>query len=116
MQRIVTVMLAVVVGGTLSLSQANAASKDVSPVKGDKVTAKTEFSAVHSHGGSHSSCYSSYCSPCYSSYCSPCYSTYCSPCYSSYYTPCYSNYCSPCYSSYYSSSYYGRHYRGHHRR
>jgi len=107
MHRIVTVVLVVAILGTLSLSQATAGPKDVSPVKMDKVTAKTDFSAVHSHGGYCSSCSSSYCSPCYSSYCSPCYSSYCSPCYSSY--------CSPSYSSYYSSSYYGRH-SGHRRR
>jgi len=115
MNRIVTVVLVVAVIGTLSLSQATAGPKDVSPVKMDKVTAKTDFSAVRSHGGYGSSCYSSYCSPCYSSYCSPCYSSYCSPCYSSYCSPCYSSYCSPSYSSYYSSSYYGRH-SGHRRR
>src|SRR5947209_8093444 len=106
MQRIVTVMLAMVVAGTLSVSQVRAESKDSSPVKLDKGTAKTEFSAVRHGGGycgSHSSsCYSSYCSPCYSTYCSPCYSTYCSPCYSNYCSPCYSSYCEPCYSSYYS--------------
>jgi hypothetical protein len=103
MQRIMTIVLAVVVAGTLSVSQARAESKGSTTVKLDKVTAKTDFSAVRYGGGycgSHSSsCYSSYCSPCYSSYCSPCYSSY----------------CSPCYSSYYSSSYYGSH-RMHHRR
>jgi hypothetical protein len=95
MHRIVTVMLAVVVAGTLSLSQATAGPKDVSPVKMDKATAKTDFSAVRFHGG--------YCSSCCTSYCTPCYSSYC--------TPCCTSYCSPCYSSYYSSYYYGGHYR-----
>ena len=103
MQRIMTIVLAVVVAGTLSVSQARAESKDSTPVKLNKGTAKTDFSAVR-HGGGYCGSYGSSCS---SSYCSPCYSTYCSPCYSSY--------CEPSYSSYYSSSYYGRHSR-HHRR